>query len=86
MCSTGLACDLRFNPRCNVPVIPADKMTYGEPLASHVQGVGMIFDFYQQRNKETDPNAIGGWAGSFSYDFAVAGAACGMEVDYVPGR
>jgi hypothetical protein len=64
--------------------VASDRLAPG--IRSHTQGVGMIFDFYQQRNKETDPNAIGGWAGSFSYDFALAGAACGMELDYVPGR
>lgn len=45
----------------------------------------MLFDFYQQRTKETDQFNIMGSAANFTYDFAVAECACGMEVDYLPG-
>lgn len=45
----------------------------------------MLFDFYQQRTKETDQFNVMGTAANFTYDFAVAGCACGLEVDWVPG-
>ncbi|KAJ9516545.1 hypothetical protein QJQ45_015102 [Haematococcus lacustris] len=48
--------------------------------------LGMVYDFYQQRTKESDGFSIGGWASSMSYDFGFLGAACGVEADYVPGQ
>jgi len=48
------------------------------------QGLGMIFDFYQQRTKEDAP-FVGGWASNFTYDFEMLGATCGLELDYIPG-
>jgi len=49
-----------------------------------LQGLGMIFDFYQQRTKE-DAAFVGGWASNFTYDFELLGATCGLELDYIPG-
>lgn len=48
------------------------------------QGLGMIFDFYQQRTKDDAP-FVGGWASNFTYDFEIMGATCGLELDYIPG-
>lgn len=45
----------------------------------------MIFDFYQQRTKETDGFQIGGLAANFSYDWEMMGMACSTEVDFVAG-
>lgn len=53
-------------------------------LAFLSQGLGMIFDFYQQRTKEDAP-FVGGWASNFTYDFEIVGATCGLELDYIPG-
>uniref|UniRef100_A0A7R9V4P2 AIG1-type G domain-containing protein n=1 Tax=Chlamydomonas euryale TaxID=1486919 RepID=A0A7R9V4P2_9CHLO len=53
-------------------------------LCDWVPGVGMLFDFYQQKTKEGEPQ-IGGGAANFTYDFEVAGCAAGVEVDYVIG-
>ncbi|KAF5834443.1 hypothetical protein DUNSADRAFT_8906 [Dunaliella salina] len=54
-------------------------------LYDHIPGLGMIFDFYQQRTKEDAP-FVGGWAGNFTYDFEMLGATCGLELDYIPGQ
>jgi len=50
----------------------------------HLPGLGMIFDFYQQRAKD-DVN-IGGWASNFAFDLDVLGSAIGVEMDYVPSQ
>ena len=45
----------------------------------------MVFDFYQQRTKDTDDQQIGGFASNFTYDWQMFGSACGMELDYIAG-
>jgi len=49
-----------------------------------IPGLGMVFDFYQQRTKETE-DQLGGVACNFTYDFEVLGAAAGVEVDFIAG-
>lgn len=48
-------------------------------------GLGMNFDWYQEKNKETDDFQVKGFAANFTYDWDLFDAAWGMEVDYVAG-
>lgn len=45
----------------------------------------MLFDFYQHRTKDNEQQ-VGGLASTFTYDFEMFGAACGVEVDYIGGE
>ena len=49
-----------------------------------IPGLGMLFDFYQQRTKEGE-GQVGGMASNFTYDWEMLGSACSVELDYVLG-
>ncbi|KAG2490023.1 hypothetical protein HYH03_011488 [Edaphochlamys debaryana] len=46
-------------------------------------GVGMAFDFIQERTPEEAGKRLRGYGANFTYDWELLGAAFGMEVDYV---
>ncbi|GFR46255.1 hypothetical protein Agub_g7807 [Astrephomene gubernaculifera] len=46
-------------------------------------GVGMAFDFIQQRTPEEGGKRLRGYGANFTYDWEMLGAAFGAEVDYV---
>ncbi len=54
-------------------------------LKPHPEALKPLLCADQQRTKETDTFNITGSAANFSYDFAAAGCACGLEVDVLPG-
>ncbi|KAG2429457.1 hypothetical protein HYH02_014039 [Chlamydomonas schloesseri] len=46
-------------------------------------GLGMAFDFIQERTPEEGGKRLRGYGANFTYDWEALGAAFGMEVDYV---
>ena len=49
-----------------------------------IPGLGMLFDFYQNKTKEGEEQQ-GGMGSNFKYDWEMLGSACSVKVDYVIG-